>query len=156
LKNGFHGCDPPLQTLGKTHFLCFVSDDEGVMRKSLLGVGEEVLVVLKRGRGISGGDRRSRRRGIEVVLILVLDSGGESRLLGLDRALDDGVVGLDLVIDGRIVLSIENGAVALARHGLGVKGVDGALGELVDRKDAGLLEAKAVVHTPVTVVGVDV
>lgn len=145
--------DSPLETLSEKSFLCLIGDDKGVVREGLLWVGEKVLVVLK---GSSNGGDRGRRSGrvaVEVVLvdILILDGSGESRLLGLNGALDDRVVRLDLV-KRKVVLGAEDGTMALAGHGLGVEGVDWAFGKLVDSKDTGLLVAEAVVGTPVTAV----
>src|SRR5262245_13393203 len=76
-----------------------VREDKFEESKRLLRVDvtEKGFVVLK--RGSSGGGRRGGRRSVEVelgVVILLLDLD-ERRLLGLDRALDDGEVRLDLL-----------------------------------------------------------
>ena len=153
MKDRLGGSDPPSQMVGETCFFCLIRDDKAEVRKSLPWVGEEGLEVLDRcGRGRGGG--WGGRGGIQIILVIILDDG-KGGLQSLGRALDDGEVGLDLINSG-LILGVEDGTVALAGHGLGVEGVHGALGELVDSKDAGLLEAEAVAGTPVGVAIVDV
>ena len=124
------------------------------MCEGFFGVGEERLVVLEGGGRDGGG---SGRGAVEIELLVdLVDLGGSGDgLLGLDRALDDRVVMLNLLNRG-VILSIENSAVTLAGHGLGVEGVGWALGNLENGEDAGLLEAEAAVGTPVVSVVVQV
>lgn len=119
-----------------------VRDAELEVGEDLLGgdVAEEGLEL--RGGGRVGGGSGSRRRAVEVelivdVLIVDLDRSGAR----LDRALDDREVGLDL-LNGRGILYSEDGGETLAGEGSGVDGVDGTLWELGDGEDLGLREVE--------------
>ena len=146
-----HGRHPPLETL-RQHSLGSLVRDDQCEAASLLGVGHGEL-----NRGDRGG-RGSGRGAIEIVLVvdILLLNGGHGGLRGLDGTLDDGVVGLEVLVGGRGVLGSEDGAVALAGHGGDVERVGGALGQLGDGEDAGLVAVEAVPGGAVVGVVVDV